>query len=153
LANPFDDHPILIGIRVQSNTTSVRHLAGRLEQQQTLFGCRVGKPPATALEDQMLVVFEGFKTQQRKLESVLTIARLGMASPCVATRFGQNWENFVDHAHRPWGRVGFRRERIAPGASQASAKKASAEIKVRQNDMEQADRSHGDLQQAMGGEG
>lgn len=111
----------------------------------------------------MLVVFEGFKTQQRKLEPVLTIARLGMASPCVATRFGQNRENFVDYTHRPWSRVGFRRERIAPEASQASAKKANAEKanaekanaekKVRQSDMEQADRSHGDLQQAMGGEG
>jgi hypothetical protein len=64
----------------------------------------------------MLVVFEGFKTQQRKLKSVLTIARLGMASPCVATRFGQNWENFVDHAHRPCSRIGFRSERIAQGA-------------------------------------
>jgi hypothetical protein len=84
----------------------------------------------------MLVVFEGFKTQQRKLESVLPIARLGMAGPCVASRFGQNWENFVDHAHRPCGRIGFRRERIAPGASQASAKttseeEASTEEKVR----------------------
>jgi hypothetical protein len=89
----------------------------------------------------MLVVFERFKAQQRKLESILAVTRLGMASPRIATRLGQNGQHFVNHAHRVYRlhlSVGFRSKSVAQG-------------KVRQSKDKQAERSHGELQQATGG--
>ena len=58
----------------------------------------------------MFVVFPRLETEQRKLEAILSAARLGVTNPRVAPGFRQHRNDIVNKAHRAlgFGRTGTR---------------------------------------------
>ena len=99
LANPSNQQFVIVGIGLQAFAASVRHGAGRFEQEETAIRRRREQSASASFLDQMFVIFRRFETEQRKPEAILA-ARFAVTAPGVAARLREDWHDLIREINR-----------------------------------------------------